>query len=153
MWPHLETLHIRRCIELTLPMISNIVSQLSKLKVLSLPETITQSDLAMAAGILDDFTNRLAPINLSFVKGLFGKVCPLLGKVDWVVNYDGEEFSDDEEGAGGWGGGNFAVFGFHDHFDDALHDVDVEDFFDYENDDDYDDYESYGFDDDEDDFP
>lgn len=66
--------------------------------------------------------------------------CLILGKV-WVAkNYDDDEFSDDEEGAGGWSGG------FHDHFDDALHDVDVEDFFDYE-DDDYDDYETYGFDD------
>jgi len=99
-------------------MIPNIVSNLTKVKVLSLPENVAKSDLAMVAGIVDEFTNRLAPINLSFVKEPFGEMCPLLGSVDY--------YNDDEEGADGWGGGNFAL-GFHDHFDDALLDVGVED--------------------------
>lgn len=78
--------------------VPSIVSQLSKLKELSLPEKITKSDTKSAVEIWEDLNYRSAPVRLSFTEG-HSKRCALLRDEDEgsTDSEDTEEESSDDE--------------------------------------------------------
>lgn len=82
MWPKVEVLEIRRSVGLTMSMVPKIVSQHGKLKELSLPGKMAESDPKLAAKMLEDLGNRPSPVRLSFTKGRSGKSCSLLPDFD-----------------------------------------------------------------------
>ncbi len=82
MWPNLEILNVQQCTELTIPIVGNIVPQLGKLKELSLPEKIVNSEPEFTAKTWEELKYRSAPIDLRFTKGQFAKVCSYLPKLE-----------------------------------------------------------------------
>ena len=82
MWPNLEIFNVQQSTKLTIPIVANIVPQFGKLKELSLPEKIVNSELEFTAKTWEELKYRSAPIDLRFTKDRFVKVCSYLLKLE-----------------------------------------------------------------------
>lgn len=91
MWPNLEIFHIQQCTELTMSMVAIIVPQFGKLKELSLPEKIVNSEPEFTAKTWEELKYRSTPIDLRFTKGRFIKVCSFLPKLEDEDSVDSED--------------------------------------------------------------
>ena len=84
MWPQLETLKIRQCAGLTMPMLTDILPRMPKLKNVSFPGKIrlNEPNKQLALNVVDAFTSPLTPIHIRFRRAFPHDVrrsnCPLL---------------------------------------------------------------------------